>query len=74
MVIAEEGAKAFDNMAKFAAKVPFSLEEIQQGVGVLSVVSKDADELSDILEITGNVAKRFCLDFRTKIRTNTEII
>ena len=29
-------------MAKFAAKVPFSLEEIQQGAGVLSVVSKDA--------------------------------
>jgi len=24
-----EGAKAFDNMVKFASKVPFSLEEIQ---------------------------------------------
>jgi hypothetical protein len=62
---AEEGAKAFDNMAKFAAKVPFSLEQIQQGAGVLSVVSKDADELSDILEITGNVAAVTGLDFRT---------
>ena len=62
---AEEGAKAFDNMAKFASKVPFSLEQIQQGAGVLSVVSKDADELSNIMEITGNVAAVTGLDFRT---------
>ena len=33
---AEEGAKAFNEMAKFAAKVPFSLAEIQQGAGVRS--------------------------------------
>ena len=62
---AEEGAKAFDEMAKFAAKVPFSLEQIQQGAGVLSVVSKDAEELADIMEITGNVAAVTGLDFRT---------
>jgi len=62
---AQEGAKAFDNMAKFASRVPFSLEEIQQGAGVLSVVSKDAKELSHILEITGNVAAVTGLDFRT---------
>jgi hypothetical protein len=62
---AEEGAKAFDVMAKFASKVPFSLEEIQKGAGVLAVVSKDADELSDILKITGNVAAVTGLDFRT---------
>ena len=62
---ANEGAKAFNNMAKFASKVPFSLEEIQQGAGVLSVVSKDANELSHILEITGNVAAVTGLDFRT---------
>jgi phage tail tape-measure protein len=42
---AREGAKAFDEMAKFASKVPFSLEEIQSGSGVLSVVSKDAEEI-----------------------------
>ncbi len=62
---AEEGAKAFDNMAKFVAKVPFSLEQIQQGAGVLSVVSKDAEELADIMEITGNVAAVTGLDFKT---------
>ena len=28
----QEGAKAFDVMANFAAKVPFSLEQIQQAV------------------------------------------
>ena len=52
----EEGAKAFDAMAKFAGKVPFSLGEIQSGAGVLAVVSKDANELSKVLELTGNVA------------------
>jgi len=62
---AKEGAKAFDEMAKFAAKVPFSLEEIQSGSGVLSVVSKDAKELANLMEITGNVAAVTGLDFRT---------
>ncbi len=62
---AEEGAKAFDEMAKFASKVPFSLEQIQAGAGNLAVVSKDADELAKMLEITGNVASVTGLDFRT---------
>ena len=61
----EEGSKAFDNMAKFAAKVPFSLDEIQAGAGNLAVVSKDADHLAKILEITGNVAAVTGLDFVT---------
>ena len=61
----EEGAKAFYAMAKFAGKVPFSLGEIQSGAGVLAVVSKDANELSKILELTGNVAAVTGLDFRT---------
>ena len=60
----EEGAKAFDVMAKFASRVPFSLDQIQQGAGVLAVVSKDANELSKVLEITGNVASVPGLDFR----------
>ena len=62
---AEEGARAFEKMAEFASRVPFSLEEIQAGSGVLSVVSKDADELARIMEITGNVAAVTGLDFRT---------
>ena len=62
---AEEGAKAFDTMAKFASKVPFSLEQIQQGAGNLAVVSKNADELQKMLEITGRVASVTGLDFRT---------
>jgi len=52
-------------MAKFAAKVPFSLEEIQSGSGVLAVVSKDAKELANLMEITGNVAAVTGLDFKT---------
>jgi len=61
----EEGNKAFDNMAKFASKVPFSLQQIQQGAGNLAVVSKNATELAKILEITGNVAAVTGLDFQT---------
>jgi len=62
---AQEGAKAFDEMAKFASKVPFSLEEIQRGSGVLAVVSDDAEELAKLMKITGNVAAVTGLDFKT---------
>ena len=62
---AQEGAKAFDEMAKFASKVPFSLEEIQAGSGVLAVVSEDAKEMAKLMKITGNVAAVTGLDFRT---------
>ncbi len=61
----QEGAKAFDVMRKFASRVPFSLEEIQAASGNLAVVAGDADRLSSILEITGNVAAVTGLDFRT---------
>ena len=61
----QEGAKAFDVMANFAAKVPFSLEQIQQASGNLAVVDGDANQLSKILEITGNVAAVTGLDFAT---------
>ena len=60
-----EGAKAFDNMVKFASKVPFSLEEIQAGSGILATVTDNADDLQKMLEITGNVAAVTGLDFRT---------
>ncbi|MAL47125.1 hypothetical protein [Hyphomonas sp.] len=61
----QEGTKAFDNMAKFASKVPFSLEEISQGSGILATVTDNADDLQNMLEITGNVAATTGLDFRT---------
>jgi hypothetical protein len=60
-----EGAKAFDNMTKFASQVPFSLEEIQAGAGILATVTDNADDLQKMLEITGNVASVTGLDFRT---------
>ena len=60
-----EGAKAFDNMVKFASRVPFSLEEIQAGSGILATVTDNADDLQNMLEITGNVAAVTGLDFRT---------
>ena len=60
-----EGAKAFDNMVKFASKVPFSLEEIQSGSGILATVTDNAEDLQKMLQITGNVAAVTGLDFRT---------
>ena len=60
-----EGAKAFENMTKFASRVPFSLEEIQSGSGILATVTDNADGLQKMLEITGNVAAVTGLDFRT---------
>jgi len=60
-----EGAKAFDNMVTFASKVPFSLEEIQSGSGILATVTNNANDLQKMLEITGNVAAVTGLDFRT---------
>ena len=62
---ANEGAKAFDNMTKFASKVPFSLEQIQGGAGILATVTDNARDLQNMLEITGNVAAVTGLDFRT---------
>ena len=61
----EEGSLAFDNLSKFASQVPFSLEEITAASGNLAVVSKDANDLTRILEITGNVAAVTGLDFAT---------
>ena len=52
-------------MSEFASKVPFSLEEIQRGSGALAAVSDDAEHLSEILAITGNVAAITGLDFMT---------
>ena len=61
---AEEGARAFDVMVKFAGKVPFSLEEIQSASGNLAVVAKDSQELAKVLKITGNVASVTGLSFQ----------
>ena len=60
-----EGAKAFDNMAEFASRVPFSLEEISRGSGILATITDNATDLKNMLEITGNVAAVTGLDFRT---------
>lgn len=61
----EEGNKAFNTLIDFAAKVPFSLEDISAASGNLAVVSKDAEDLAKILEITGNVATVTGIDFQT---------
>ena len=61
----KEGDKAFKGLIDFASKVPFTLEEIQAGAGNLAVVTKNAEELNEVLKLTGNVASVTGLDFRT---------
>jgi hypothetical protein len=53
---AEDGAKAFDMLDKFAGKVPFSLREISAGAGPLAVVANDVDDMNQLLQITGNIS------------------
>ena len=62
---AREGEKAFKGLVKFAGQVPFSLQEIQRGSANLAVVSKNADELNNLLKITGDIASASGLDFAT---------
>ena len=61
---AEEGAKAFATLSKFAGTVPFTLEEIAAASGNLAVVSKDAEALGKNLQLTANVAAISGLDFK----------
>jgi hypothetical protein len=61
----EEGNKAFETLLDFASKVPFTLQEIQQGAGNLAVISENAEELGKNLQIVGNVAAVTGLDFKT---------
>lgn len=59
----EEGGRAFENMTRFASRVPFSLRQIQQGAGGLGAAAKNADELSELMQITGNIAAQFNIPF-----------
>ena len=62
------GGEAFKALTSFAAKVPFSLEQISAASGnlatITSVAAGGAKELTKVLEITGNVAAVTGLDFR----------
>ena len=60
---AEEGAAAFDHMQRFAARVPFSLRDIQRGAGSLAAASGNADNLNALLQVTGNIAAQFGMSF-----------
>jgi hypothetical protein len=62
---AQEGEKAFKGLVKFAGDVPFALAEIQRGAGNLAVVSKNAQELNELLAITGDIATVAGLDFQS---------
>lgn len=61
---AEEGAAAFDTLTNFAAGVPFQLQEIANSAPLLLTVSDGADELNEILKITGDIAAATGLSFQ----------
>lgn len=60
---AEEGGKAFQIMTRFASRVPFSLRQIQQGAGGLGAAANSAEELGELMQITGNIAAQFNIPF-----------
>ena len=49
----DEGKIAFDNLSKFASKVPFALNDIAMASGNLAVVAKDAEDLPLCLRFIG---------------------
>ena len=59
----EEGGKAFEKMTEFAAGIPFSLDQIQAGSGSLAAAADNADELRELMQITGNIAAQFNIPF-----------
>ena len=62
---AEEGAEAFDLMNEFAGRVPFTLDSIAASANNLAVVSDNAQDLQNNLELTANIAAAFGLDMQT---------
>ena len=59
----EEGSKAFQVMAAYASEVPFSLEDIQRGAAPLATVGKDAEQLGQLMKLTGNIAAASGMSF-----------
>lgn len=60
----EEGARAFQVMSEYASQVPFSLAQIEAASKPLGAVAKDADELQQLLKLTGDVAAVTGLSFQ----------
>ena len=60
---AEDSAKAFETMTKFASQVPFSLEDIERASPLLLTVADDVDQLNELLSITGDIAAVSGLSF-----------
>jgi hypothetical protein len=64
---AEAGAKALQQVTKFASETPFELRNIQQGVTALATVADKAEEMGisfdELLKITGNTAVQLGGDF-----------
>jgi hypothetical protein len=64
---AEAGAKALEQVTKFASETPFELRNIQQGVTALATVADKAEEMGisfdELLKITGNTSVQLGGDF-----------
>ena len=59
----EEGSKAFKVMASYASQVPFSLQDIQRGAAPLATVGKNAQQLGNLMKLTGNIAAASGMSF-----------
>ena len=59
----EKAAKAFEQMTKLAKSAPVSLQEIQQASPALLAVADDVEELTSLLEMTGDIAQVSGLSF-----------
>ena len=62
---ADEGAKAMDTLTKFAAGVPFELQQIANAAPNLLTVASGTEELNELLAVTGDIAAATGLDFKT---------
>ena len=60
-----EAAKAMSILQDFAGGVPFELGEIQKAAPSLLAVTKNTEELNELLAITGDIAAASGLDFQT---------
>ena len=54
--LTDDAEAAGDAILAYAAKVPFTFQQIQQAAPILLGVARDADEFNRILEITGDIA------------------
>lgn len=54
--LTDDADAAADSILNYAAKVPFTFQQIQQAAPILLAVARDQDEFNKLLAITGDIA------------------